>query len=334
MTMQEEHDRHLHPEEEVDEGQGAEHEPVDADAPTTSRGPVPHGDPEKSQGSGGGKPSDPALSRTRRRNSDWRQRGLVLAVAGFVGYGVNQRGQRNQAAQQELDNRRNRVPELRIEKVKAVDTPRGDPSSGDDAGFRCRDHFRPAKRVHLSAPCGHWKPGQEWRSPGCHFGAGGRRPAHAGAVAASADAGHARTKRGDARARQRHQQPFHAARAAGLGDKQPATRTAIISLRRTPPSMWRRPISSRRNPRSPGSKAAIVRARRGALRWGDYTAQHRYRQSRRCRRHVRHSAFRHRPRQCLAGSRFRAAGCCGSSSRGCRRRSMSRSFKAAASPAR
>ena len=47
MTMQEEHDRHLHPEEEVDEGQGAEHEPVDADAPTTSRGPVPHGDPEK-----------------------------------------------------------------------------------------------------------------------------------------------------------------------------------------------------------------------------------------------------------------------------------------------
>ncbi len=49
---------------------------------------------------------------------------LFFTVAGFVGYGVYQRGQRTQAAQQELDNRRNRVPELRIEKVKAVDTPR------------------------------------------------------------------------------------------------------------------------------------------------------------------------------------------------------------------
>ncbi len=35
-----------------------------------------------------------------------------------------QRGQRNQAAQQELDSRQNRIPELRIEKTKSVDTPR------------------------------------------------------------------------------------------------------------------------------------------------------------------------------------------------------------------
>ena len=35
-----------------------------------------------------------------------------------------QRGQRNQAAQRELDNRRDRIPGLRIEKVKAIDTPK------------------------------------------------------------------------------------------------------------------------------------------------------------------------------------------------------------------
>ena len=119
MTMQEEYDRHLH-EEHGDEAREAEH----ADAPATSRGPLPGREPEKSQGGDGGQNHDPALSRSRRRTLILASVGLFFAVAGFLGYGVYRREQRNQAAQQDLDNRRNRVPELRIEKVKAVDTPK------------------------------------------------------------------------------------------------------------------------------------------------------------------------------------------------------------------
>src|SRR5271157_661657 len=123
MTMQEDYERRLDPEE-IAGAESEEHRLVDADAPTTSRGPVPRGEPERSQGGVGGRTNDPALSRTRRRILIGASIALFFAVAGFVGYGVYQRGQRNQAAQQELDNRRNRVPELRIEKVKAVDTPK------------------------------------------------------------------------------------------------------------------------------------------------------------------------------------------------------------------
>ena len=120
MTMQEEYDRHLD-EDHGDEVREAEHA---SDAPATSRGPLPGREPEKSQGGDGGQNNDPALSRTRRRTLIVASVGLFLAVAGFLGYGVYQRDQRNQAAKQDLDNRRDRVPELRIEKVKSIDTPK------------------------------------------------------------------------------------------------------------------------------------------------------------------------------------------------------------------
>ncbi len=120
MTMQEEYDRHLH-EDHGDEAREAENA---SDAPATSRGPLPGPEPEKSQGGDGGQNNNPALSRTRRRTLIVASVGLFLAVAAFLGYGVYQRDQRNQAAKQDLDNRRDRVPELRIETVKSVDTPK------------------------------------------------------------------------------------------------------------------------------------------------------------------------------------------------------------------
>ncbi len=86
--------------------------------------PSPSHEPENSQGGGGEQHNDPALSRTRRRILILASVGLFLTVGGFIGYGVYQREQRNQAAQQDLDNRQNRIPALRIEKVKAIDTPK------------------------------------------------------------------------------------------------------------------------------------------------------------------------------------------------------------------
>ena len=121
MTMQEEYDQHLHHDDHAGETREAEHA---SETPTTDRGPLPGHEPERSQGGGGEQHNDPALSRSRRRILIMASVGLFLGVGGFIGHGVYQRDQRNQAAQQDLDNRQNRVPALRIEKVKSVDTPR------------------------------------------------------------------------------------------------------------------------------------------------------------------------------------------------------------------
>jgi RND family efflux transporter MFP subunit len=121
MTMQEEHDRHFPHEDHADKTGEAERA---SDILTTDRAPLPGREPEKSQGGSGGQNNDRALSRTRRLILIAASVGLFLAVAGFIGYGVYQRGQRNQAAQRELDNRKTRIPGLRIEKVKAIDTPK------------------------------------------------------------------------------------------------------------------------------------------------------------------------------------------------------------------
>ena len=118
MTMQEEHDQHFPHEDHADKTGEAERA---SDTLTTDRAPLPGREPEKSQGGGGGQNNDRAL---RRRILIAASAGLFLAVAGFIGYGVYQRGQRNQAAQRELDNRKTRIPGLRIEKVKAIDTPK------------------------------------------------------------------------------------------------------------------------------------------------------------------------------------------------------------------
>ena len=121
MTMQEEQDRHFPHEDHADKTGEAERA---SDTLTTDRAPLPGREPEKSQGGSGGQNNDRALSRTRRLILIAASVGLFLAVAGFIGYGVYQRGQRNQAAQRELDNRKTRIPGLRIEKVKAIDTPK------------------------------------------------------------------------------------------------------------------------------------------------------------------------------------------------------------------
>lgn len=114
MIMQDRHGGHFHADD-------SESESIDSDSPDISRGPVP----DRSDGGGGGKKHhDPALGKRRRRVLIGASVTIAGVVGGFVGYGVVQRQERNQAAQQELDNRKNRVPELRIEKVKAVDTPR------------------------------------------------------------------------------------------------------------------------------------------------------------------------------------------------------------------
>ena len=120
MTMQEEQGRHF--DNEGSAGETAEAERPSG-TPSTCRGPLPKPEPEKSQG-GGGESHDPSLERTRRRILTAASIGLILGVGGFVAFGVYQREERAQAAQKELDARKNNVPELRIEKVKTVDTPR------------------------------------------------------------------------------------------------------------------------------------------------------------------------------------------------------------------
>ncbi len=115
----EEHDRGLPPQNGHD-GSDEEHESIDADAPATSKGPVPG---RESQGRGE-KRDDPALGRRRRRVLAGVSVLFFLAAAGFIGYGAYQRTQRNQAAQRELDSRKNAVPEVRLERVKAITAPR------------------------------------------------------------------------------------------------------------------------------------------------------------------------------------------------------------------
>ncbi len=150
MTTQEEHDLRL---QEEDAGDAQEHgrRPAGGDAPATSRGPLPGREPERPHGGGGGK-RDPALARRRRRALAVASTGLLMAVAGFIAYGVYQRNLRDQAAQRELQNRQDRVPELKIEKVKLVDTPReihlpGSTQAFDAATIYARQSGYIAKRL-------------------------------------------------------------------------------------------------------------------------------------------------------------------------------------------
>ncbi|MGO9484135.1 MAG: efflux RND transporter periplasmic adaptor subunit [Rhodomicrobium sp.] len=89
----------------------------------SARGPVPGREPGKSQGGGGG-PQDPSLGRRRRLIVTLAGLFVFLTFGALVAYGAYARLERDAAAQAELDARRDRVPELRIEKVKAIDTPR------------------------------------------------------------------------------------------------------------------------------------------------------------------------------------------------------------------
>ncbi len=122
MTMQDQPNRRFTPQDSHNET--AEHNAADRDAPPAPGGTVTAREPEKPGGEDGNKGRDPKLGGRRRRTLAIASVLLVLGVAGFVGYGVYKRSERNQAAQSELDKRKTRTPELRIEKVKAVTTPR------------------------------------------------------------------------------------------------------------------------------------------------------------------------------------------------------------------
>ncbi len=119
---QEQHERRIQPQEM--EGEEAEPEADHGDSGAAARGPLPGHEPERSQGGGGEKRDDPSLDKRRRRVMTFLSVLVFFAVAGVIGYGIYQKGQRAQAAQRELETRQNRVPELRIEKTKAITTPR------------------------------------------------------------------------------------------------------------------------------------------------------------------------------------------------------------------
>ena len=86
--------------------------------------PSPAVSPKSRKEATAGKIMIPRSAGTRRRTLIVASVGLFLGVAGFLGYGVYQRDQRNAAAKQDLENRRDRIPALRIEKVKSIDTPK------------------------------------------------------------------------------------------------------------------------------------------------------------------------------------------------------------------
>jgi len=105
-------------------GNGEATADVTEDHSQAARGPLPQQEPERPSGGEGGKPNDPRLNRRR-----WWRFAVIgflvaLGVASAIGYGVYGRSQRNQAAREELETRKDRVPEVRIEKVKTVDTPK------------------------------------------------------------------------------------------------------------------------------------------------------------------------------------------------------------------
>jgi RND family efflux transporter MFP subunit len=116
MTVQERHSERFH-------SQDNESDIADADAPAAARAPFPGREPERSGGEGG-KNTDPSLGKRRRRVLAGASVAMVAAVAAALSYGVLERQKRVQAAQNELENRETRVPELRIETVKAVNGPK------------------------------------------------------------------------------------------------------------------------------------------------------------------------------------------------------------------
>ena len=101
----------------------AEEQEAETQPRPSARAPVPGREPGRSRG-GGGKPQDLALNRRRKLAVTLAALAIFLTVGGLIAYGAHARLERNQAARTELEARQDRVPEVRIEKVKAIDTPR------------------------------------------------------------------------------------------------------------------------------------------------------------------------------------------------------------------
>ncbi len=119
MTMQEEQDRWQRGNHRDVNWQHGPEQEAPASRDTHSRPEA--GGPRGKDGDG---PGDPALNKARWRRFAFIGLLVFVGVAGAIGYGVYQRQDRNATAQRDLDARRNRVPEVRIEAVKAVTTPR------------------------------------------------------------------------------------------------------------------------------------------------------------------------------------------------------------------
>ena len=273
MTMQEEYDRHFHPEEHVGEAKGAEH-----DAAETSRGPLPGSELEKSQGGGGEKRNDPALSHTRQRMLIGASVALFLAVAGFIGYGVYQRGQRNQAAKQELDNRKNRIPELRTEKVKAVDTPReihlpATPQAFDAATIYARQSGYISKRlVDIGSRVKNGDLLAVISAPEVDD-----QLTQARAQLQQMQATLEQTEATPGSPTSRTTASSRSSNKAGRRSR-PATRTAIILPRKMPPWMSEIQYPGAEGTNREAGEASVLRARRGPVRWGYNGTEYRYRQ--------------------------------------------------------
>ncbi len=119
MTAQEEQANKPGPDQEA--GEWAEH---GAEPRPAARAPAPGHEPGRSQGDGGKMPDDPALGRRRKRAVTGAGILVFLTVAGLIAYGAYARRERSQAAQAELDERKNSIPQLTIEKVTAITAPR------------------------------------------------------------------------------------------------------------------------------------------------------------------------------------------------------------------
>ncbi len=119
MTMQEEQDRRQREDRRnVNWKHGPEQ---DAPASRDTRYRPEAGGPG---GEDGGGPGDRRLNQARWRRFAFIGFLVFMGIAAAVGYGVYERQGRNITAQRDLDTLRDRVPEVRIEAVKAVTTPR------------------------------------------------------------------------------------------------------------------------------------------------------------------------------------------------------------------
>ena len=118
MTMQEDRSSGLDPDEAVT-GQAAR-EPEGEVLPSHFGLVSGHG--ATNQGRHGG--AKPGLEKSRRRAVAATSTLMLLAVGGLLAYGAYAHREQDRGVAADLQARQNRVPELRIEKVKAIATPR------------------------------------------------------------------------------------------------------------------------------------------------------------------------------------------------------------------
>ncbi len=113
---------------EQDESKGRQNDAAQDDRREQARAPdhgqEKHGKPQKPESDTSEKNDDPVVNKSRRRILTRIGLVVLLGAGVLIGYGAYKRQQRNAAAQAELNERENRAPHVRTEKVKAVTDPR------------------------------------------------------------------------------------------------------------------------------------------------------------------------------------------------------------------